>query len=49
MTTRKKVLSSTLFFMSGALFALGIAQKSVCNLIISVCEAVVAINCMNEK
>jgi hypothetical protein len=43
MTTRKKVLSSALFFASGMLCMAGILNHSIGNLISSACSVVIAV------
>ena len=46
MTTRKKVLSSALFFVSGMLLSLGIVKGSILNVLSSICGVVIAICCI---
>ncbi len=48
MTTRKKVLTSALFFVSGMLCMIGIVKSNIPNIIGSVCGVVIAICCMND-
>ena len=48
MTTRKKFLTSALFFASGMLLSLGIVKGNIFNVISSICGVVVAICCMQD-
>lgn len=48
MTTRKKVLTSTLFFVSGASFMLGIVKHNIMEFVACICGVVIAICCMKD-
>lgn len=48
MTTRKKVLTSALFFASGMLCMIGIIKQDIFNIASSICGVVIAICCMKD-